>query len=199
MRRLLLTETVTDGSTQEARTEFEYDVYTSDGSHAPLITNVGMTMYNSNRFSLFNPQFEPRGNVTKVRRWIAGTTYAETYSQYDNGGNVLRVKDPLGRFTQISYSDNYGDGTNPDAGAAGPNGSTFAFPTTVTNALSQVTKNQYNYTRGAPTGMKDPNLVITRAEYNDPYDRATRVTAGYGLSESETSITEMSYPTTDRN
>jgi RHS repeat-associated protein len=199
MRRLLLTETITDGSTQEARTELEYDVYTSDGSHAPLITNVGMTMYNSNRFALFNPQFEPRGNVTKVRRWIAGTTYAESYSQYDNAGNVVKVKDPLGRFTQISYSDNYGDGTNPDVGAAGPNGSTFAFPTTVTNALSQVTKNQYNYTRGAPTGMKDPNLVITRAEYNDPYDRPTRVTAGYGLTGSETSMTEMSYPTASAN
>jgi RHS repeat-associated protein len=60
-----------------------------------------------------------------------------------------------------------------------------------------VVKTQYDYTREVPTGVKDPNLVITRSEYNDPYDRPTRVTAAYGLAVA--SRTEMTYPTATAN
>jgi len=55
-----------------------------------------------------------------------------------------------------------------------------------------VVKSQYDYTRGVVTGIRDANGTITRSEYNDPYDRPTRVTSAYGLAEANK--TEMSYP-----
>ena len=60
-------------------------------------------------------------------------------------------------------------------------------------------KSQYDYTRGVVTGIKDPNLVLTKSDHNDPYDRVTQVTAGYGLTGSNTSITQFSYPTASSN
>jgi RHS repeat-associated protein len=58
-------------------------------------------------------------------------------------------------------------------------------------------KTQYSYSRGVATGVKDLNGVVTITEYNDPYDRPTRITAAYSLAEA--SKTEMSYPTAVAN
>jgi len=177
-RRLLLSEEVRDGvGALEARSELEYDVYTADGNHAPVAANTGMIQYNSTRFDpvLFNPQFEPRGNVTRVRKWISGATYAESFTQYDQAGNVVKTIDPRGDSTTMSYADDFGDGSNPGFGLSGTNGPTFALPTSVTNSLGHVVRSQYHYTRGVVTGIKDPNNVIAKTEYNDPYDRPTPI------------------------
>jgi hypothetical protein len=120
-------------------------------------------------------------------------TFTVSYSQYDEAGNVVKAIDPRGNPATISYSDNFGDGSNPDAIGAGPNGATFALPTAVTNALNQQAKTQYDYTRGLASGVKDPNLTVTRTEF-DVFDRPVRVTAGYGLAGAENAITEMAYP-----
>jgi YD repeat-containing protein len=132
-----------------------------------------------------------------IRGPIVGGTYATSFSQYDEAGNVVKTIDPRGFATILSYQDNFGDGSNPDFGASGTNGATFAFATSTTNPLGHVVKTQYSYARGVPTGVKDPNGVISRSEYNDPYDRPTRVTAAYGLPEANK--TEMTYPTAAAN
>ncbi|HLG13646.1 MAG TPA: hypothetical protein VJH03_03850, partial [Blastocatellia bacterium] len=199
-RRLLLSEEVRDGvGALEARSELEYDVYTADGNHAPVAANAGMIQYNGSRFLIFNPQFEPLGNVTRVRKWISGATYAESYTQYDQAGNVVKTIDSRGNSTTMSYADDFGDGASPGFGVAGTNGPTFAMPTTATNALGQMVRSQHHYTRGVVTGIKDPNNVITRTEYNDPYDRPTRVISGYGLTGPETATVEFTYPTAGSN
>jgi RHS repeat-associated protein len=200
-------ETVTNSLTIaiEAYTAYEYDNYVNEGvsgNHAPIQTNSGMIQYDGSWFSpQFAAQSQPRGNATSVKRLISGAivggSYATEYSQYDEAGNMVKAIDPLGHATTISYADNFGDGSNPDVGAIGTNGATFAFATSATNALLQVVKTQYDYTGGVGTGVKDLNGTIAKTEYNDPYDRPTRVTAAYGLPEA--AKTEMSYPTATAN
>jgi YD repeat-containing protein len=155
-----------------------------------------MVRYDGARFAAFAASAQPRGNVTRVARWLGGTSYVYTYSRYDNAGNVVSVKDPTGHVSSVSYADNYGAGTNPDAGVAGTNGATFAFPTLQTNALGHQAKTQYSYNYDAPTGTKDPNGTITRTDY-DTLGRPVRVTAAQGLAEE--AVTETSYPTATVN
>jgi RHS repeat-associated protein len=196
-RHLLLNETIKDGQgNQKAYSEYEYDNYGGDTNHAAIATNTGMIQYDGSRFSSFNSQNEPRGNVTKFSRWAGGSSYITAYSKYDNAGNVVWAKDPRGNVSTISYVDNFGDGSNPDSGSAGNYGATFAIATQATNALGHVVKSQYNYTLGAATGVKDPNGVIAKTEY-DSIGRAVRATAALGLAEQ--TITEVSYPTASSN
>jgi RHS repeat-associated protein len=195
-RHLLLNETIKDGQgNQKAYTEYEYDNY-SGANHAAIVSNSGMINYDGSRFSSFNSQHEPRGNVTKVSRWAGGTSYITAYSQYDNAGNVIWAKDPRGNVSTISYADNFGDGSNPESGASGTNGATYALPTVATNASSQQAKSQYSYTLGAVTGVKDLNGVIAKTEY-DSIGRPVKAIAALGLAEQV--VTEMIYPTASSN
>jgi YD repeat-containing protein len=202
MRRLLLSETVTGPGGQEAVTTYEYDNYNPDmpNNHAALANNANMSGYSGSRFNAFSSSYQPRGNFTSVSRWISGTgasaTYAVSYAQYDNAGHLVLAKDPNGNTTTYSYSDNFGDGSNPDAGTFSPAQPTFALPTLVTNAVGHQSKSQYDYTRGAPTGLKDPNLVVSKTTY-DVYDRPSIVTAALGLAEQAQTI--FTYPSLGAN
>ena len=205
-RRLLLTEEIRNGSdVVEARTEYEYDNYDpAIANHASLITYTVPPIIKNDRSwftASFDARKEPRGNVTKLRSWISGSIatglYTSSYSQYDVAGNIVKSIDPRELATTISYTDNYGDGSNPDTGAQGANGATYAVGTMVTNHLGHIVKMQHNYSRGVTTGVKDANGIITKTEYNDNLDRPTKVTAALG--EPEPSITEISYPTASAN
>ena len=196
-RHLLMNETVKDGNgNQKAYAEFEYDNYSTAANHAALITNSGMIHYDGTQFSGYSGSNEPRGNVTKTSRWAGSSNYIYSFVQYDNAGNVIWAKDPKGNVSTISYTDNFGSGSSPDSGSGGTNGATFALPTLATNALSHQAYTQYDYTHGVPTGIKDPNGVITKTEY-DAYGRPTRVTAALGLSEQ--TYSDVSYPTASAN
>ncbi len=139
---------------------------------------------------------QPRGNATRVRNWAGGSDYIYAYTQYDNAGNVIMTKDPNGNESTISYTDNFGNGTNPDTGAGGNFGATFAFPTLATNALGWQSKVQYDFTLGAAAGTKGINDVISRVEF-DSIGRPFRTTAAYGTSLAVKS--EASYPTATSN
>ena len=197
---LLLSETIKDGSNgsvgvQKSFTQLEYDAY-SGTDHAPIVSNSGMIQYDGSRFINLPSATEPRGNVTKVTRWLSGGTDVVAFSQYDNAGQVIWSKDPNGNISTVAYADNFGAGDNPDSGAAGPNGATYAFASVATNALNHVAKMQYNYSLGAATGAKDANNVITKTEY-DNLGRPFKVTAALGLAEQ--SVSQMSYPTLQEN
>jgi RHS repeat-associated protein len=190
---LLLNETVKDGGgTQKSYSEFEYDNYTTMANHAALAVNSGMIQYDGSRFSAFPSATQPRGNVTKITRWLGGGTDVVAYSQYDNAGEAIWSKDPNSNVSTVSYADNFGNGDSPESGVGGPNGATFALASLATNAAGQVVKMQYNYSLGSSTGVKDPNNVITKTEY-DNLGRPFKVTAALGLAEQ--SVSEMSYPT----
>jgi RHS repeat-associated protein len=194
---LLLNETVRDGAgAQQSYSEFEYDNYTTQPNHAPIYPNNGMIQYDSGKFTTFASATQPRGNVTKVTRWLGGGTDVIAYSQYDKAGQVVWSKDPNGNIGTVSYADNYGGGDDPESGSSGANGATYALPSVATNALGQTVKMQYNYALGAATGVKDANGVITKTEY-DNLGRPFRVTAALGLTEQSVSV--LSYPTLQEN
>ncbi len=196
-RHVLLSEKVLDASdNQKALAEYEYDNYAADSNHAAVIANSSMINYEGGRFSLFSSSSEPRGNATRVRNWAGGSDYIYAYTQYDNAGNVIMTKDPNGNVSTVSYADNFGNGTDPDSGAGGNFGATFAFPTLATNALGWQSKVQYDFTLGAAAGTKDINDVISRVEF-DSIGRPFRTIAASGTSLAVK--TEASYPTATSN
>ena len=197
-RHLLLSEEVKDGAdSRETYSEYEYDNYRgASWSAAPPDVNAEMTGYDGARFTALDPTRQPRGNVTQTRGWVEGATYAVSYMRYDNAGHVISTKDPNGNLSTLSYADDFGDGSSPGGNVAGHYGKTFAFLTTAINALGQTAKTQYDYTLGAATGVKDPNGVIARTEY-DSVGRPVRTTVALGLAEQ--AITELIYPTPAEN
>jgi RHS repeat-associated protein len=141
----------------------------------------------------YGPGKTARGNATAVGRWLDtdGSTLF-TYSRYDTLGNVISAKDARGNVTTISYADNFGAGDNPDGGAGGDFGSTFALPTLITSPppkpgqQQHTAKSQYDFSAGLLTGFKDRNGVITKTEYNDPFNRPTRIINAKGVTGVET-------------
>jgi YD repeat-containing protein len=205
-KHLLLSEEVKDGAgSREAYTEYEYDHYRGapDWNDAPPDANDRMIMYDGARFSAFDATRQPRGHVTATKGWIEGSdaggqpacttsVCAVSYTRYDNAGNAVAVKDARGFVSNVSYTDDYGDGTSPGGAAQGAAGATYALPTAAANALGQQSRTQYDFTLGAATGVRDPNGVVTKVEY-DQAGRPVKTTAALGLAEQ--AVAEMIYPT----
>ena len=70
---------------------------------------------------------------------------------------------------------------------AGTGFSTFAFPTTITNALGQTLTRKYDYYTGKVVDAGDVNGVVTSLYYsnnnNDPLDRLSQAISGASLSQ----------------
>jgi hypothetical protein len=78
-----------------------------------------------------------RGNVTTTSRLIGGTTFANTYTCYDTLGTVTKTVDANGNPTTIDNTDSWASGGSSSC-EIGAN--TYAYPTTITNALGQQQK-----------------------------------------------------------
>ncbi len=114
-----------------------------------------------------------RGNPTTVKQWISGTTYATSTMTYYDTGNVRTVTDPGVHQTTISYSDSWGDAACP------PTANTQAYPTQITNPLSQNTQIKYFQCTAQPYSVKDPNDIAngrngTVFTYADSLSRLTK-------------------------
>jgi len=173
------------GGTEKARTTYEYDNYINDGLHAPLVDYGTVTQHDS----AYNASKITRGNVTAIGRWLNTTnTTIWTYNRYDKLGNVISTRDARGNVTSISFTDDFGVGTNPGSGSQGTYGATYALPTLVTSpppqagAPAHTARTQYDFSTGLPTGQKDPNNVISQIIYNDPFNRPTLKKAALGVS-----------------
>ncbi len=102
-----------------------------------------------------------RGNVTSQYQWLnVSNSFAGTGMTYDIAGNLLTLTDPDGHATTLNYSD--------------PN-STFAHPTTITNAAGQKTTIQYDYGSSKPSSATDPNNQVTGYTYAEGGDRLTQI------------------------
>ncbi len=95
------------------------------------------------------------GNQTKAEGWITGSTYASTTRTYNSYGLVTQERDPRYKLTTYAY-----DALN-------------LYPSTTTNALSQVTGRTYDYSSGKVVRTTDPNNRV----YQSVYDPADRVVA----------------------
>jgi RHS repeat-associated protein len=103
------------------------------------------------------------GNQTSVHRWLNGSTttstncnvavtngYLVSNKVYFDTGEVQKNTDPCTYPTTYAYSSTYYG----------------AFPTTVTNALNQVTTYGYDLNTGAVTSIQDANLQTTTKNYD---------------------------------
>jgi RHS repeat-associated protein len=132
----------------------------------------------------FNTSYGKRGNLTLVTKFasiIPGSGPADPiylHNQYDIAGNIVKMVDPRGFPTNISFNDNFGGPDNDarsNAGAPELNGGgAYAFPTKVTNALDHTTYTQYDYYLGKAVNSEDANGFISSIAYDDALDRPTQ-------------------------
>jgi RHS repeat-associated protein len=139
-------QTTDGGGTQRALTTYSYD------SGTPASSGV-TTQHDS-----APPDGTARGNQTSVARWLNTTGGSLTSSAtYFDTGEVRTATDPKGNSTTFAYSSTY-------AGA---------YPTTVTNALSQSTTHAYDFNTGLLTSTTDPNSQTTSFTYDNMWRIAT--------------------------
>jgi RHS repeat-associated protein len=125
-------------------TQRGYTTYSYDGS-SPV--SSGITTQH-----VTPPNGTYRGNVTATARWLNTTgTYLTSTQTYFDTGMVDVAKDPNLNPTTYGYSSTY----------------VGAFPSTVTNALNQVTTNAYDFNTGLLTSTTDPNSKTTSYQYDD--------------------------------
>ncbi len=179
-----------DGTNKVSLSQIEYDNY----SENPLEPRANVIGHDTANFGTNN---SIRGNATKVTTYSDvnnGNTAISVKSQYDILGNVFKVFDAKGNATTIYYSDRFGAPDYEAQSNTAPtqlNGmSTFAFPTSGTNAMGWIIGyTQYDYFTGQPVNTEDINNVISKTIYNDLLDRPTQsVTAIRTLFERQSNI-----------
>jgi RHS repeat-associated protein len=209
LRSLPAQASVFDGNgIERARTTFEYDNYTIDTSHAALkdwsaITGLPMSGHDAS----FTSGYSTRGNATSTTRYlltngsVVGSISA--YGQYDLAGNIVKTIDARGNATTFGFGDCFGapDGealTNSAATELAGQ-SSYAFATSVTNAMGQTSYAQFDYYTGRPVDGQDANGVISSGySDNEPLDRPTKVIRGFNQGTSVKSQTLFSYDDTNR-
>jgi RHS repeat-associated protein len=155
------------GGTQQAYTTYGYDEYGLQTS--------GMGA--AQQHDLSPADGAQRGNPTSVHRWLNGSAIATTncnisvsngylisYATYYDSGTKYQSTDSCGssagdskHTTSYSYSSTY-EG---------------AYPTTITNPLSQSTIYTYDLNTGLVASIKDPNSQTTSFTYDNMWRLAT--------------------------
>src|SRR5882724_5868287 len=166
------------GGTERARTTFEFDNYTTDANHTGLFSRAEISGLDSS----FTTSYTTRGNVTGLTRYLLpGLATVSAYSQYDVAGNIVKTIDPRGNSTNLNYSDCFGA---PDGNAtsntapselSSASQSSFAFVTSVTNALNQTAYSQYDDYLDRPTKViLDYNNLSAKTQKLFSYDDANK-------------------------
>lgn len=163
-----LTVTLEDGAgNQIAQTSFTYDKY--DDAN-PLVSTGECQTTSASQSSPAAPQHDylnyctsntVRGNLTEVTKWLntAGTSITTATNSYDDTGNLLTTKDALLNPTTMEYASSFGR----------------AYPTTITNALNQVTTKNYDFNTGLLISETDPNGQTTGLQTKYTYDNMGRL------------------------
>jgi len=176
---LPLVQTVYDGSNnQMAQNVYEYDIYSNDNNHASLQDYASVTQHDT----AYGSSYLTRGNLTRLDHWLNTTnSFLYSYPRYDDLGNVVAAKDAKGNVSTISFTDDFGDGSNPGGGGTGTYGATYALPTLITSPPpqagqpQQTARSQYDFSTDLLTGFKDRNGIITQTIYDDLFDRPTQI------------------------
>jgi YD repeat-containing protein len=94
-----------------------------------------------------------------------------THSSFDTLGNLVKKTDGNGKTTQLGYKDNY-----LDTGCIGSTAATYAFPTSMADALGHTTTTAYYSCVGKPGWVQDSNdLAGNRYGATVSYDAAGRL------------------------
>lgn len=173
------------GNNKVSLTQYEYDRY-SGGNNYPLRQRANVSGHDTTNFSTSRVI---RGNLTAVKTFSDVqnlNTEIGVYSQYDILGNVVEMIDGKGNHSTLNYNDNFGTANGEARTNTSPtelNGlSTFAFPTSATNALGWITGyTQVDYFTGKPVDVEDLKGVISSTFYNDYLDRPTQTVTANNL------------------
>jgi RHS repeat-associated protein len=183
------------GANKVSRAVYEYDNYSTDARHAPLVARANITGHDA----AYTASFTTRGNQTGVTSYAdaAGQTGAVTAStQYDVAGNAVGNIDALERATTIAYDDSFCNGATC-GGSFTPN--TYAFPTSTTSPVPDpsgqygsqtplATSSVYDFWTGLVASTTDANNQVTNLSYadeqgvTDPLDRLRKVVRPGGVS-----------------
>jgi RHS repeat-associated protein len=165
------------GGTKVSQTKFVYDAYGANGSLA-LVSAAGTINHDDTNFGT---AYTARGNATQISRWVSGTAYLTTAVSYDTTGQIVKVVDPAGNSTTLSYADNFynDNGANPPQGAS-LSGSSNAYLTKITDSLGSTSLGYY--VSGKLAFDTDYNGVTTYAHYLDSLDRPTETDYPIGWS-----------------
>jgi YD repeat-containing protein len=107
-----------------------------------------------------------RGNVTTTRRWDANAPTSSFLAQtvaYNTAGAPVSSTDPVGHMQSVDYTDN-------------PGGSTYAYPTKVTDADGNASSMTYRYDIGRILTARTPNPSDPSPQ---PIANGPTVTTGY--------------------
>ena len=113
------------------------------------------------------------------------------------------MRDPRGYETTAAYGDSFGapngnatTNTSPSE-LSGVSQTSYAFATSVTNALSQTVYSQFDFYTGMPVDGQDVNGVVTSGySTSESLDRPTQIIRAVG--QSEQSQTTFAYDDTNR-
>jgi RHS repeat-associated protein len=141
--------------------------YTYDGATLQSTSNVVNHDYTNYSAS----SSAPRGNATTITSWTSSSNSLSAQLKFDDTGQVVSITDPANNTTTVSYSDNYTVGTPPGPTNAYLTGVTF--PTV--NNVSHTESFAYGYEDGHLMSSTDENGQPTSYQYNDPFDRLTKV------------------------
>jgi RHS repeat-associated protein len=171
------TSSDTNGSQIVARTRYEYDNYSSDSTHAPLVNRSNMI----GRDSTYGTSYTTRGNLTATTNYANAQNQSGAvggYAQYDIAGNIVKAIDSNGNASTSSFNDKFGSPDGEAQNNTAPstlNGQqTFAFATSVTNPAGYNVYSQYDYYSSAEVDSEDINGNINTAFFNDALGRPTQ-------------------------
>lgn len=177
-----------DSSSAAAHTKYYYDQWT-------LTPRSNISGLDAN----FTASYAPRGNLTRNSSWLNDTTagtWINTDVKYDVAGNVVESIDARNNSTLFNYEDRFG-ATNGDVNSYSvplelstptPAQSSYAFVTSVSNALGHTSHAKYDFYLGVPVDGQDVNGVVASGYYTnaqqqtDPLDRPFKMVTAVGTS-----------------
>jgi len=150
--------------TYDATTLYSTSSYASGNSVLGLTDGSGHSLHDD---ANFGTSMAKRGNLTGISQMVSQGTFITTQTNYYNIlGELVRTVDGNGNPTTYDYTDHW----NPHTTACITSPS-FAYPTTITNAVGQAATSTYNSCDGSVASVTDPN----GAQWSYTYDRMQRV------------------------
>ncbi len=156
-------------STPLAQTNYTYDSTTLTATSGSVGTSVlGLPTHDD---AHYGTSMTIRGNPTVISQMTIPGTFITTKTLYYNIlGELVKSVDGNNNPTYFDYTDSWNDSSCISSAE-------FAYPTTVTNALGQVSKSTYNSCDGSMASTRDQNDTnANRAGTVYTYDGLQRTT-----------------------
>ena len=139
-----------------AETKYTYDstsLSTTSGSLGKSVVGLSVNGQPIHDDQNFGASMIYRGNPTVISQMTTSGTFITTRTNYYNIlGELIQSVDGNNNPTNYDYNDVWNDSSCISTPA-------FAYPTTVTNPLGQVTKMTYNSCDGSVASVQDPNDI----------------------------------------